>query len=59
MVPTVVKNARPITSKYVVGANDEPNGHGTIQVECPSFIKPSMAKRTYLKEKLLVGILKM
>ena len=30
MVPTGVKNAHPVTQKFVIGANDEPNGHGTI-----------------------------
>lgn len=28
--PTGVKNAHPIVVKYDIGANDEPNGHGTI-----------------------------
>jgi hypothetical protein len=37
MVPTGVKNAHPITSKYVIGVNDEPNGHGTIQVKWPEL----------------------
>jgi len=29
-VPTGVKNAHPVVQKYTIGANDEPNGHGTI-----------------------------
>ena len=29
-VPTGVKNATPVVSQYVIGANDEPNGHGTV-----------------------------
>ena len=33
MVPTGVKNAHPVVQKYVIGANDEPNGHGTICVK--------------------------
>jgi len=28
--PTGVKNAHPIVEEYDIGANDEPNGHGTI-----------------------------
>ena len=31
-VPTGVKNAHPEVIKYVIGANDEPNGHGTVYV---------------------------
>lgn len=33
MVPTGVKNAHPVVQQFVVGANDEPNGHGTICVK--------------------------
>jgi phosphoacetylglucosamine mutase len=29
-VPTGVKNAHPVVQQYVIGANDEPNGHGTV-----------------------------
>ena len=31
-VPTGVKYAHPVVQKYVIGANDEPNGHGTVYV---------------------------
>lgn len=30
LCPTGVKNAHPIVLKYDIGANDEPNGHGTV-----------------------------
>ena len=30
LCPTGVKNAHPIVEKFDIGANDEPNGHGTI-----------------------------
>lgn len=30
LCPTGVKNAHPIVVKYDIGANDEPNGHGTV-----------------------------
>lgn len=30
LCPTGVKNAHPIVEKYDIGANDEPNGHGTV-----------------------------
>ena len=33
MVPTGVKNAHPEVQKYDIGANDEPNGHGTICIK--------------------------
>jgi len=34
-VPTGVKNAHPVVMQYVIGANDEPNGHGTVYVNWP------------------------
>jgi len=30
VVKTGVKNAHPIVHSYAIGANDEPNGHGTV-----------------------------
>ena len=33
LCPTGVKNAHPIVVKYDIGANDEPNGHGTVAVK--------------------------
>lgn len=30
LVKTGVKHAEPVVEKYVIGANDEPNGHGTV-----------------------------
>lgn len=30
LCPTGVKNAHPIVLRYDIGANDEPNGHGTV-----------------------------
>ena len=33
MVPTGVKYAHPVVKNYVIGANDEPNGHGTIAIK--------------------------
>ena len=33
LVPTGVKNAHPVAIQYAIGANDEPNGHGTITVD--------------------------
>jgi hypothetical protein len=30
VVKTGVKNAHPVIVKYPIGANDEPNGHGTV-----------------------------
>ena len=32
-VPTGVKNAEPVVHQYTIGANDEPNGHGTICIK--------------------------
>ena len=36
-VPTGVKNAHPVVEQYVIGANDEPNGHGTVCVKWPEL----------------------
>lgn len=30
LVKTGVKHAEPVVEEYVIGANDEPNGHGTV-----------------------------
>ena len=30
LCPTGVKNAHPIVQRFDIGANDEPNGHGTV-----------------------------
>lgn len=30
LVATGVKNAHPVVEKFDIGANDEPNGHGTV-----------------------------
>ena len=32
-VPTGVKNAEPVVHLFIIGANDEPNGHGTICIK--------------------------
>ena len=37
MVPTGVKHAHPVVQQFIVGANDEPNGHGTICVNFEAF----------------------
>ena len=33
MVPTGVKYAHPVVQNFTIGANDEPNGHGTICIK--------------------------
>lgn len=38
-VPTGVKHATPVQQKYVIGANDEPNGHGTVYVNWPELMQ--------------------
>ena len=32
-VPSGVKNAEPVVHQYIIGASDEPNGHGTICIK--------------------------
>jgi len=58
-VPTGVKYAHPVTSQYVIGANDEPNGHGTIQVKWDELNKALVGKEEDPAAKRLVGVLKM
>jgi phosphoacetylglucosamine mutase len=58
-VPTGVKNAYPVTSQYIIGANDEPNGHGTIQVKWNELNKLLMGQEDDPAAKRLVGLLRM
>jgi phosphoacetylglucosamine mutase len=59
MVPTGVKNAHPVTSKFVIGANDEPNGHGTIQVKWTELNKALEGKEDTVACKKLKALLRM
>lgn len=36
-VATGVKHAQPVVKQFVIGANDEPNGHGTVFVNWQAF----------------------
>lgn len=58
-VPTGVKNAHPVTLQYVIGANDEPNGHGTIQVKWDQLNDALSGKEHEPAAKKLVGLLRM
>lgn len=54
-VPTGVKNAHPVVQKYVIGANDEPNGHGTVYVNwemLDSLLKDKMKSQPDVCKKL-------
>lgn len=56
-MPTGVKNAHPVVQKYVIGANDEPNGHGTVFVNWP-VLDQILKDNTSLACKKLVAFLK-
>ena len=43
-VPTGVKNAEPVVHQYTIGANDEPNGHGTICIKWDKLNKALAGK---------------
>lgn len=59
VVPTGVKNAHPEVQKYVIGANDEPNGHGTIVVKWNKLNEALEGKENELAAKKLVAFLKL
>ncbi len=58
-VPTGVKNAHPVVQQYVIGANDEPNGHGTIFVNWPALNELIVGKELDSNVQKLVGFLKL
>ena len=58
MVPTGVKNAHPEVQKYVIGANDEPNGHGTICVKWDLLNQALQGKEDTIEAKKLKALLK-
>ena len=58
-VPTGVKNAHPVVQQFVIGANDEPNGHGTIYVNWSSLNELIAGRESDLKVKKLVSFLKL
>jgi phosphoacetylglucosamine mutase len=59
LCPTGVKNAHPIVVKYDIGANDEPNGHGTIVCKWENVIKALADKMDTLEAKKIIGILQL
>ena len=59
MAPTGVKNAHPVVQQYVIGANDEPNGHGTICVKWDLLNKALEGKEDRIEAKKLKAFLSM
>ena len=59
LCPTGVKNAHPIVVKYDIGANDEPNGHGTIVCKWDKVNAALQDKKDTLEAKKIVAILKL
>ena len=58
MVPTGVKNAHPVVQQYVIGANDEPNGHGTICVKWEELDRALAGKEDLIEAKKLRALLR-
>lgn len=58
MVPTGVKNAHPVVQKYVIGANDEPNGHGTICVKWDELKEALKGKEDQMAARKLKALLR-
>ena len=59
LCPTGVKNAHPIVVKFDIGANDEPNGHGTIVCKWDNVKKALADKMDTLEAKKIIGILQL
>ena len=59
LCPTGVKNAHPIVVRYDIGANDEPNGHGTIVCKWDKVKAALAEKMDTLEAKKIVGILQL
>jgi len=59
LCPTGVKNAHPIVVRYDIGANDEPNGHGTIVCKWDRVKQALAHKMDTLEAKKIVGILQL
>ena len=59
LCPTGVKNAHPIVIKYDIGANDEPNGHGTVVCKWNKVYEALGEKKETLEGKKLIAILKL
>jgi len=59
IVPTGVKNAHPVVQQYSIGANDEPNGHGTVCVKWDRLKKELEGKEDTIHAKRLMALLKM
>ena len=59
LCPTGVKNAHPIVVKYDIGANDEPNGHGTIVCKWDRVLSALESKKDTLEAKKIIGILQL
>ena len=58
MVPTGVKNAHPVVQTFVIGANDEPNGHGTICVKWDQLNQALEGKEDMIEAKKLRALLR-
>lgn len=59
LCPTGVKNAHPIVVRYDIGANDEPNGHGTIVCKWDRVNAALEPHRDTLEAKKIKAILQL
>ena len=56
-VPSGVKNAEPVMHQYTIGANVEPNGHGTIAVKWDKLEEALVGKENEMAYKKLKALL--
>ena len=59
LCPTGVKNAHPIVVEYDIGANDEPNGHGTIVCKWDKVNAALESHKDTLEAKKIKAILRL
>ncbi|TNV80721.1 hypothetical protein FGO68_gene10832 [Halteria grandinella] len=59
LCPTGVKNAHPIVVGYDIGANDEPNGHGTIVCKWDRVRAALESKKDSIEAKKIQAILQL
>lgn len=57
LCPTGVKNAHPIVEEFDIGANDEPNGHGTVAAKMDRVNEALNNKEDLLAAKKLKAFL--
>lgn len=59
LVATGVKNAHPVVERFDIGANDEPNGHGTICAKMDKVREVLAPHQDKIEAKKIIGLLEL